>query len=577
MDKNLIDQIRHANDIVEVIQSYLPLKKVGMNWRGLCPFHNDTNPSLSVSQPKQIYKCFACGKAGNVFGFVQDYEKIPFMEAVKKLAARAGIAMPEYQRTKVVSTKRQQLLAVYKSAAEFYKDSLFNYGEEVLSYLAKRSISKETARELDLGYALPSQRGLLNHLLKEGFGTSLLRESGLFKEIGGGLNDHFRGRLMFPIHDSLGEIIAFGGRLMENQEGIGKYINSPGTELYTKGKELYGLHKTKYNISKANYAIICEGYFDFLRLYENGLDNCVASLGTALTEDQVFLLRRFSRNILMLYDGDEAGIKAAVRGGLICLSKGMNVKIAVLPEKEDPDGYLLKYGREKLVSLIAKAPKLINFMAMEKAMETPVKERIELILDAARGLDDAISTELLIKEVSEAFGITVDALLSSLKKGFAKRVEKAEDTQAVASKESLLAEKIVLVWALKDSEHYKQLAQELNTDYFKNKVHRQIFELILKLAAEDLAAEPAAILDETDDEDLKSNLAELLFDDWEEIKIRKHIDDLKLHKLRQDLAELDAKLANEPDNEALQQERHKKANEFRKMTSAVLPRLRSES
>jgi len=293
MDNNLINQIRQSNDIVEVIQDYLPLKHVGTNWRGICPFHNDTTPSLYVSQPKQIYKCFACGKAGNVLGFVADFEKLSFIEAVKKLAQRAGIVVPEYEKTQTVSTKREQLLHVYKSAADFFTTSLFAHGKQVLEYLEKRSFSPDTAKELQLGYALNSEKALLNYLMKEGLSVSLLKDSGLFGNYSGNLTDLFRDRLMFPIHNSFGEVIAFGGRILEEKSGVGKYMNSPGTELYTKGKELYGLFKTKYNISKLGYALVCEGYFDFLRLFESGFINSVASMGTALTEDQRKLLDRF--------------------------------------------------------------------------------------------------------------------------------------------------------------------------------------------------------------------------------------------------------------------------------------------
>nr|HPI25951.1 DNA primase [Candidatus Cloacimonadota bacterium] len=382
MDNSLIDQIRAANDIVDVMQSYIPLKHVGTNWRGICPFHNDTRPSLYVSQPKQIFKCFACGKAGNVLTFVQDYEKLSFIEAVKKLAQRAGIQVPEYERTTVVSTKRQQLLQVYKSASLFFTEMLFEHGQNALDYLKKRSFSPETAKALALGYALPANKALLNHLMKEGYSVSLLRESGLFGDYSGALQDIYRDRLIFPIHNNTGDVIAFGGRIMEPKENVGKYINSPGTEIYTKGKELYGLYKTKYNISKQDCSLVCEGYFDFLRLYESGFENAVASLGTALTDDQVYLLNRFSQNTTLLYDGDSAGIKAAVRGGLACISKGMQVKIAALPEGEDPDSLILQKGKEAMSEAIATAQDLVSFMATSEKIDLGVKERIAQILDA---------------------------------------------------------------------------------------------------------------------------------------------------------------------------------------------------
>ena len=373
MEQGLIEQIRQANDIVEVVQSYIPLKHVGTNWRGICPFHNDTKPSLYVSQPKQIYKCFACGKAGNVVGFVMDYEKLSYIEALKKLAQRAGITIAEQYQTKQVSTKREQLLHVYKSAAEFFSNNLFNYGKHVLDYLHKRSFSPETAKELQLGYALNSEKGLLNHLLKEGLSVSLLKDSGLFGNYSGGLVDLFRDRLMFPIHNSFGEVIAFGGRLLEEKAGVGKYMNSPGTELYTKGKELYGLFKTKYNLSKAGTCLVCEGYFDFLRLYESGFNNSVASLGTALTEEQIGLMSRFGQKATMLYDGDNAGIKAAVRGGLLCLSRGMDVSVALLHAGEDPDSLILKQGKEAMQQVLEDAPGIISFLARDTRYESDRK------------------------------------------------------------------------------------------------------------------------------------------------------------------------------------------------------------
>jgi DNA primase len=320
LDNNLIDQIRRSNDIVDVIGSYITLKKAGASYRGICPFHNDSHPSLNVSQPKQIFKCFACGKAGNVITFVQDYEKLTFIEALKKLAERTGIKIPDRDRTTVVSTKRDLLLQVYRLAKDFFASNLFEHGQQVLDYLKERQISPQTAKSLELGYALNSNSGLKNHLLKEGINPNILKESGLFGVYQGNIIDQFRERLMFPIHSNTGEVIAFGGRILSTSGEGGKYINSPGTELYTKGKELYGLFKTKYDVAKADLALVCEGYMDFLRLYESGITTSVASLGTAMTEDQIYLLGRYSQNIYMLYDGDLAGQKAALRAALLILS-----------------------------------------------------------------------------------------------------------------------------------------------------------------------------------------------------------------------------------------------------------------
>lgn len=571
MDQNLIDQIRRANDIVDVIQGYLPLKRVGSNFRGLCPFHNDSRPSLYVSQSKQIFKCFACGKAGNVIGFVADFEKLTFIEAVKKLAQRAGIQVPEYEKTKVVNTKREQLLSVYKSAAEFFTSSLFAFGQNVLDYLKKRSFSPETAKELQLGYALNSEKALLTHLLKEGYSVSLLKDSGLFGNYGGGLTDLFKDRLMFPIHNSLGEVIAFGGRILEPKEGVGKYINSPGTELYTKGKELYGLFKTKYNISKAGTAIICEGYFDFLRLYENGFTNSVASLGTALTEDQINLLARFCNRVIMLYDGDSAGIKAAVRAGLLCLSRGMEVLIANLPAEEDPDSLILKQGKRAMQEVVDKSIPLINFLATDPRPEQPTAERIELILDALRILKDRIKQELLLQEVSDAFGITVGALNSKLRRSSAS-VSAESSEQTVPQYESF-EERNVLALALKDYESYKLLANDLDSSYFNNKRYRQVYNFLITQNLKSEPWEPAALLDNIENNEIKESLAELLFEDLQQMCFEDCLTGLRIRKVQRDLEEMDRAISKDPKNMELLKEKEKLALKYRQMTRKVVNKV----
>lgn len=572
MENSLIDQIRQANDIVEVIQSYLPLKHVGTNWRGICPFHNDTKPSLYVSQPKQIYKCFACGKAGNVITFVADYEKLSFIEAVKKLAQRMGIQIPEYERTKTVSTKREQLLTIYKSAGEFFASSLFQHGAQVLDYLAKRSFTPETAKELQLGYALNSEKALLNHLLKEGISVALLKESGLFGVYSGNLTDLFRDRLMFPIHNSFGEVIAFGGRLLQEKEGVGKYINSPGTELYTKGKELYGLFKTKYHISKAGSAIVCEGYFDFLRLYSAGFNNSVASLGTALTEDQINLIARFCNKVTMLYDGDSAGIKAAVRGGLLCLSRGMDVSVALLPEGDDPDSLILNKGKAAMQEILDKAPGFISYLATDKGPEQATAERIELILDALRNLKDQIKRELLLKDVSEAFGISISALTSKLRRSTPVYSPAAQVSKEPAPAENY-EERHLLVLALRDYESYKSLAHELDQSYFSNRLYREIYLFLTdkELKAEEYEA--AALLEHIDNKEIKESMAELLFEDLHEMRFEDCLFGLRVRKLQRDMEMLDRAIIKDPHNLELLKQKEKLARVFRSMTRKVVNRV----
>ena len=546
MDQNLIDQIRRSNDIVDVIGSYIVLKKAGSSsYRGLCPFHNDSNPSLNVSQQKQIYKCFACGKAGNAITFVQEYEKLTFIEALKNLAQRAGIVVPERDNTRVVSTKRELLLQVYSLAKEFFKENLFEHGASVLEYLKERQISPETAKSLELGYALNSNSGLKNNLLKAGINVDILKESGLFGNYQGNLTDQFRERLMFPIHNNTGDVIAFGGRVLaQNTEG-GKYINSPGTELYTKGKELYGLFKTKYDIAKADYALVCEGYMDFLRLYESGITNCVASLGTALTEDQIYLLGRYTQNIFMLYDGDLAGQKAALRAGLLILSKGFLPRIVVLPTQEDPDSFLIKHGKDALLEAVKYAKTIITFLAEHEQLDIPVKDRIEQLTDAIRQVKDPIQREFLVKDAADAFKISENSIKQKINMGIRPQ---QEETQPQNDSDDNPEEHFLLVLALKDKNNYNLLAHELTADYFFNQEYKQIYKYLTAQDRTDELDEPARLLDHIDNAALREQLADLLFEDLSGMSFEDTLHQVIIRKLQYDLEQMDKVINAEPTN-----------------------------
>ncbi len=570
MERSLIEQIRRSTDIVDLIQEYVPLKRVGSNWRGICPFHNDTHPSFYVSQPKQIYKCFACGKAGNAFTFLQDYEKLSFIEAVKKLAQRAGIQIPESERARKVSSRREQLLVVYKTARDFFAENLFKHGQHVLAYLEKRSFSPQTAKTLELGYALNGEKALLNHLLKEGHSVSLLKESGLFGNYSGNLVDFFRNRLMFPIHNNIGEVIAFGGRLLEPQPNAGKYVNSSGTELYTKGRELYGLFKTKYEISKQEHVLVSEGYFDFLRLYESGFQNSVASLGTSLTEDQVFLLSRYAKRVYMVYDGDAAGVKSAVRAALTCLSKGLDAFIVELPEKHDPDSFLLEQGADALRERIEAAQGIVGFLA-ERESGMPETERIDQVLDSIRGLRDPIKRELVVKEISEAFGISAGALFTRLRRTSppASSQDRPEAAPIPALEENS-EERYLLILGLKDRNCFNLLAGELTPDYFNNVTYRELFKyLAANYGAFDID-EPATMLDNLENKELRELLAEFLFAELPDLDFEGVLNQVKIRKIQHDMARLDRRIISDPANRELLEEKQKLSNFYRKMTRGVI-------
>jgi DNA primase len=545
VDNNLIDQIRRSNDIVDVIGSYITLKKAGASYRGLCPFHNDSHPSMNVSQQKQIFKCFACGKAGNVITFVQEYEKLTFIEALKKLAERAGIVIPDREKTRVVSTKRELLLQIYRLAKDFFAANLFEHGQPVLEYLEKRQISSQTAKSLELGYALNSNSGLKNYLLKEGINPAILKESGLFGVYQGNVIDQFRERLMFPIHSNTGEVIAFGGRILSSTTEGGKYINSPGTELYTKGRELYGLFKTKYDIAKADLALVCEGYMDFLRLYESGVTSSVASLGTAMTEDQIYLLGRYTQNICMLYDGDLAGQKAALRAGLLILSKGFNPRIVVLPEREDPDSYLLKHGKDALLELVGQAKTVIAFLAENDKLEIAPKDRIEQLADAIRQVKDPIQKEFLIKETAETFKIGESSIKQKISMSNRPAYQDAVQTE---DQDDNPEEQFLLALALKDKNNYILLAQELNADYFFNQEYKQVYKYLTEQDRTDELDEPARLLDQIENDALRELLADLLFEDLTGMSFEETLNQVIVRKLQHDLEQMDKRINTEPDN-----------------------------
>jgi DNA primase len=550
MDQSLLEQIRQSNNIVEVIGSYIPLKRSGSNYKGVCPFHNDTNPSMMVSEPKQIFKCFACGKAGNVYTFVQDYEKVSFMEAVKKLALRVGITLEEKPQAKVARSKRELLITVYNLAKDYYKENLQNYAE-AKNYLLERQVTNETIDLLEIGYALNSYGGLKSYLLKMNINTQIMEESGLFGTGNQGMYDLFRERMMFPIHSINGDVVAFGGRIMSADQPGGKYINSPTTDIYTKGKELYGLHRTRHEISKLDFAIVCEGYMDFLRLYSEGFQNTVATLGTSLTDEQIGLLSRYTKNVYMLYDGDIAGKKAALRAGLLLLQKGLNPKLVILPEEEDPDSYLLKNGKDSLKEKFDIAKSLVTFLYEDRSIQISEREKIEQLVQAGRLMTDEISRELFWKEVAEIFKISESALR--------KRPTTKNTNKSAPQKEQLLhsywEEKMLLCMVLQDLDMFMSVSEAVPSDYFLNPIFKEIYEFMIQHMKSDSLLQPAGLLDLTDNENLRSVISEFMLTDITHMKLDEVLGQVKLRKYQQDLKIIDQQIIENHDNRELFKEK----------------------
>jgi len=368
ISQDLLDEILNKIDIVEVVSGYIPLKRAGRNFRALCPFHQEKTPSFMVSPDRQIYHCFGCSSGGNAFNFLMKYERLEFPEAVEVLAKKAGVRLPEEKQDHQATGVSQQIYKIMELAELFYRNSLNSVSASaVRSYLLKRNINEEAARLFRLGFAPDNWDALINALRSKGISLSLMEKAGLIiSKSGGGYYDRFRNRVIFPILDVKSRVIAFGARVLPGpaagvNDSQAKYVNSPETPIYTKGRNLYNLNNALKAIRELDFAVIVEGYLDCILPYQQGLHNIVASLGTALTNDQVKLLKRYTDNVVMVYDGDAAGEIAAVRSLDIFVEEGVNVKVVALPAGYGPDSFVRKNGIGHFQQLIQAGSNLFDY------------------------------------------------------------------------------------------------------------------------------------------------------------------------------------------------------------------------
>ena len=389
MDNNLIDEIRKSVNIVDVISSYLPLTKKGKNYFGVCPFHDDHSPSMSVSEEKQIYTCFSCGASGNVFKFIQDYDSVPFLEAVKKCADISGIKF-SYGKKKEYN-KHQDLLDIYSFASKLYQNNLYSsLGKNAREYLKSRRLDDEIIKEFQIGLSL-NEPSVLSDALKKKYNDKILLRSGLVSEGEYNLYDTYRNRIMFPLYDLTGNIVGYNGRIYDNNDSTNKYINSRETDIFKKGELLFNYHRAKENTRNYKFVIIVEGQIDAIRCYQAGYKNVVASLGTAITKQHAMLLRKLSNNIVLCFDGDKAGEKAT-NSAIDELSKlGIEPKIVRLPNNMDPDEYILKNGKDSFDEIINNPLNIMEYK--EKLLKRDIN------LNNTKELADYTNT--MIKEISK--------------------------------------------------------------------------------------------------------------------------------------------------------------------------------
>ena len=486
--QELIDQVRSANDIVEVVSEYVSLKKKGRNYFGLCPFHTEKTPSFSVNPEKQIFHCFGCGQGGNAVSFLMTHDKLGFVEAIKLLAKRANIRLPqkEYDRKKLELTDK--LYHANQMGAAYYSGNLSGLpsGKEAQAYLEKRRVSKETSKTFQLGLALEEWDGLLKFCISKGVEQQTLLTAGLIIERsdGKGFYDRFKNRLMFPIFNLSGKIVALAGRIIDEKDNP-KYLNSPETPIYQKGKLLYGLNFSKEKIRESRFAIVVEGYMDFLSLHQAGLQNLVASCGTAFSANQARLLARFAEEVILLFDSDNAGEKATLRSVDLLYDAGLEVKVAVLPKGFDPDSYLNNYGELKLRELINQAVGYVKFKASflnDRFANLSLREQEGILMDFAQTaarISQGVRRELFLKQVSEQLDVSESIVRKALL-----TVTGKKDTEQIAARVAPQKpgpqawEKEFLALVMDNWHWFKKAETEIVAEDFSTSHHQELWRFL---------------------------------------------------------------------------------------------------
>ncbi|GAB6399384.1 DNA primase [Pseudocoprococcus immobilis] len=527
----VIEEVRSSNNIVDIIGGYVRLQKKGSSYFGLCPFHNEKSPSFSVSPNKQMYYCFGCGAGGNVFTFIMEYENQTFPEAVKILADRAGIALPEAELTeeqKRERNKRQLLLEINKTAANYFYYLLNgDQGQQAREYLENRRMSKETQIHFGLGYASKYSNDLYLYLKKKGYQDQILKETGLLTyDEKRGAHDKFWNRVMFPIMDVNNRVIGFGGRVMG--DGTPKYLNSPETMLFDKSRNLYGLNYAR--TSRKPYMIICEGYMDVIAMHQAGFTNAVASLGTAFTTQHSVLLKRYTQEVRLAYDSDGAGQKAALRAIPILKSAGINVRVIHMDPYKDPDEFLKNLGTEAFQERIdaAESSFMFEISVLEKnykqsdpegrasfmkamarrLLEFPQELERNIYIDAIAGRYGIASEEL--KRMVNSFGASMSR--EQVEAAIYQQQEREEmpAKKRVEKEDSVLtAQKFFLTWLIEEPSIYDKTKDYINEDDFVEPLYHHVAALVFEELRATGQVMPARILNQFEDVEEQKTAASL--------------------------------------------------------------------
>jgi DNA primase len=571
----LIEEIRSRNDIVSVIGSYLRLQKKGSNYMGLCPFHNEKTPSFSVSASKQMYHCFGCGVGGNVFTFIMEYENYTFLEALRFLAERAGIALPEQElseEAKRQSDLRAKLLEINKLAATYFYYQFKNpEGQSAYDYLIKRGLTENTLKHFGLGYSNRSSDDLYRYLKKQGYEDAVLAQTGLVtidERLGG--RDKFRGRVMFPIMDSNHRVIGFGGRVMGNVgPEVPKYLNTPETRIFEKSRNLYGLNFAK--ASRKNYFLICEGYMDVIALHQAGFTNAVAALGTAFTGFHATLLKRYTKEVLLTFDSDQAGTQAALRAIPILKEAGLSIKVVNMKPYKDPDEFIKALGAEEYQNRIKEAKNNFFFEieVLQKEYElTDPEQKTRFFHEIAKKLvsfNEELERNFYIDAVAKAYQIDAEQLRRLVYRIGATLVIRGEEPRELQKEASrgkkgpedgvTKSQKLMLTWLIENNSLFDKIKGILGPEDFTDGIYQKVAELVFDQYEKEHSVNPAKIINCFESKEEQSEAAALfsagIRGEMDETGWLKALSDTVM-RLKENSLELQSKRASEAgDNELL--------------------------
>jgi DNA primase len=584
----VIERIRSQADIVQVISEYLTLKKAGANYKALCPFHREKTPSFMVNPARQIFHCFGCGAGGNVFGFLMRQEGFTFPEAVRFLAAKMGIQVKEYRVSPGQREMREQLFDLYEFATSFYHRCLTQSprAENARNYLQKRELGDEVVKKFSLGWAPDGWDSLLSAATKKGFSNDVLLRAGLTKKSAEGrLYDAFRNRIMFPIWGISGKVIAFGGRALGEDQP--KYINSPETPIYQKGQILYNLHRAKKNVADDNAVIVVEGYTDVIRLVMGGVENVVASSGTAFTQAQARLIKRYANDVTLVFDPDSAGEAAAQRGIEVLLAEDLGIKVALLPVGKDPDAFVREQGPDAFIKAVGGAKNFIEFHT-EKAAATAGASQLESKIATANMLaslvgkiPNPIRREEYLRLVGSRLGIKPETLRqASQKGGSADRIE--EEARHAHSKLGRLEKEYMWLIRLlvKQPEYIGAVREMLDMKAIQSDPLRQLFDAIFGF--EGGSIEETSLLGRVQSEEGQQILSEIMFEnivrddpmyslDWWREHSKRRQEEERFSELSKEIAEAERNGDIKRLNKLLEEKRERKRQlaEIKKIILAV--------